>query len=135
MPNNPGKIASLLRKDPHLHHLARMLHQQQALLEEIRAKLPEPLAQHCLHARISGSRLILHVDSQAWGSQLRFHGQSLLRSLRSRAPNLREVSIRLLFPEAPKKGSRRGSEARRPASLADAVSDPELRELLKQRKR
>jgi hypothetical protein len=135
MANNPGKVASLLRKDPHLHHLTRMLHQQQALLKEIREKLPEPLARHCLHARIAGNRLILHVDSAVWGSQLRFHGQSLLRVLRARAPNLSQLRIRLLFPEAPQESSGTARKAQRPTSLAEAVSDPELRELLKQRRR
>ena len=130
MSNNPTKAASLLTRDPHLSHLARMLHQQQTLLKEVRSLLPEQLARHCLHARISGTRLVLHVDSPAWSSKLRFHSRSLLQSLRSRAPNLRKVSIRLLFPEAGQKASHHGGKPPGHPSLVDAISDPELRRLL-----
>ena len=132
--NNPSKIASLLARDPHLGHLSRMLRQQQALLMEIRSQLPEQLARHCLHARISGTRLVLHVDSPAWSSKLRFHSRSLLQSLRSRAPNLRKVSIRLLFPETGQNASNRHGKPRGHPPLAEAVSDPELRRLLDRRR-
>jgi len=133
--NNPTKASSLLSRDAHLSHLARMLHQQEALLKEVRSLLPEQLARHCLHARISGNQLVLHVDSPAWSSKLRFHGQSLLQSLRPRAPNLRKLSIRQLFPESPRNPSGKRKSPPGHPSLADAVSDPELRELLKRRER
>jgi len=132
--NNPTKAASLLTRDPHLSHLARMLHQQQTLLKEVRSLLPEQLAQHCLHARISGNQLVLHVDSPAWSSKLRFHAQLLLKSLHPKAPNLRKVSIRLLFPEISRNPSGRKKHPPGHPSLADAISDPELRELLKRQK-
>jgi len=108
-----------------------MLTRQQALLAEIRSQLPEPLATHCLHARIQGRKLILHVDSPAWRSRLRFHAPALLKGLRAQAPHLDRVSVRVLAPE----GRIRRGHVRRVTGQRhippEAIEDEELRALLK----
>ncbi len=127
----PRPVSRLLSRDADLNHLQRMVERQQALLREVRALLPDPLAAHCLHARIRGSELVLHVDSPAWNSRLRFQAPALLRALRSRAPALRRVRVRVLPPAAatgtappPARGTRR-----RHIPL-HRIADPELRALL-----
>ena len=127
----PDKVSRLLENSRHLDHLVRMLTRQQALLAEIRSQLPEPLATHCLHARIQGRELILHVDSPAWRSRLRFHAPALLKGLRAQAPHLDRVSVRVLAPE----GRIRRGHVRRVTGqrhiLPEAIEDEELRALLK----
>lgn len=134
MANNPSRLSSVIEKSCHLDHLVRMLRQQQALLGEIQGLLPSSLARHCLHARIRGESLVIHVDSPAWASKLRFQGQALLRALRAKAPNLRKLSVRILQPESPRPVP--PALSRRQASpLAKAINDEELRRLLEERNR
>ena len=79
------------------NHLLRMLSQQRNLLEQVQSLLPEPVRDHCLHARIKGTQLVLHTDSSAWMTRLRFHGPQLVKALRSLAPGLQSVKIRVLI--------------------------------------
>lgn len=132
MVNKSNRLSSLLENNPHLDHLVRMLRSQQALLEEVRALLPGTLAQHCLHVRISGERLVIHVDSPAWASRLRFQANTLLQALRPRAPNLKKVSIRILLPLSAEKSQQNPSRRKR-HSLAQSIDDEELKRLLKDR--
>jgi len=127
--DRPKAVSTLVNQSHHLGHLLRMLHQQQRLLEKVRALLPPPLADHCLHARIQGKKLILHVDSAAWGSRLRFMAPPLLKGLAETAPHLRELVIRTLPPEpTPRPAS---SRPRPPRPLSEQVTDPELQRLLR----
>lgn len=133
MANNPRRLSSLLGKTPHLDHLVRMLRQQQALLREIQTLLPPPLDRHCLHARVSGDSLVIHVDSPAWASKMRFHAQILLQAARDRAPNLKKVSVRILQPVSGQPGPSKPARHKIP-SLVEAIDDEELRRLLEERK-
>ena len=132
--NNPLPLYRLVEQGEQTSHLLRMLRRQQALLEEVRARLPDPLGSHCLHARISGNTLILHVDSPAWASRLRFQSNALLQALREQAPGLKKLSVRQLLPEAPRPRRTAGSPAS-PSPLRESIADDELRGLLKPRPR
>jgi len=127
----PRRISRLLTERPKLARLGRMLERQRRLLDAVRAALPPNLAPHCLHARIEGAVLILHVDSPAWNSRLRFQAPALLARLRTEAPNLRRVRIRVLAPigNLPKPGNPSRPPHRRRIPR-EALADPDLRALL-----
>jgi len=78
----------------HLHHACRFLQQNARisgylaaieqhlqLLREIRAALPPPLDEHCLHATLDAGVLALVTDSPVWSSRLRFFSPELKRHL------------------------------------------------------
>ncbi len=110
-----------------------MSRQQQRLLDQVRSLLPQPLAEHCLHARIQDRRLILHVDSPAWHSRLRFLAPQLLHGLRNLAPHLEQVVPRVLPPHTLQHGDRKangGNASSRRIPLS-AIADDDLRALLR----
>ncbi len=132
----PDKVASQLQSGEQLPHLVRMLDKQQSLLEDIRAQLPTPLDQHCLHARISGSLLIIHTDSPVWNAKLRFHSPQLIRSLRQQAPKLQRVKIKVLIDPLHNPMQRQANPLSEQSSahildMADSVADPELQAALR----
>jgi len=61
------KIADCLTA---IEHHSRLLH-------EIRAVLPPPLDEHCLHATLDAGVLTLLTDSPVWSSRLRFFTSEL----------------------------------------------------------
>ena len=136
MINKPHKVARVLEDGSQLGHLNRMLKQQRKLLEEVRKILPDPLGEHCLHARIDGTRLVLHTDSPAWNTGLRFHAPHIIAGLKSRAPGLKKVDVRIIVEQEvrPTRG-RRGSLPEKTAALirelADGLEDDSLRAAFK----
>ncbi|HDK38123.1 MAG TPA: DUF721 domain-containing protein [Thiolapillus brandeum] len=136
MTKKPRTLSNVVNNSEQLGHLAHMLQQQQALLEQIRQLLPTPLRQHCLHARISGVRLILHADSPVWGTRLRFHAPQIIQAIIQQAPRLKKLDIRILLPEANRPGRKPlGSLPETTAllvnQLADSIDDQEIRAALK----
>ncbi|WP_456449311.1 DUF721 domain-containing protein [Thiolapillus sp.] len=136
MIKKPHKVAEVLEDGDQLGHLKRMLKKQQALLEQVRKILPDPLKAHCLHARIDAQRLILHTDSAAWSTGLRFHAPHILRELKLLAPNLKQVDIRILLEQDIRPGKNRrsslsGETATLIRELADGLADPDLRAVFK----
>ncbi len=132
MISQPHKVARVLEDGAQLGHLNRMLKQQRALLEQIRNILPAPLNEHCLHARIDGDRLVLHTDSPAWSTALRFHAPRIITALKSQAPNLKKVDVRILIEQEVRPATgRRGSLPNKTAALirelADGLEDEALR--------
>jgi len=136
MVSKPHKVAHVLEDGSQLGHLNRMLKQQRTLLEQIRKILPAPLNEHCRHARIDNERLVLHTDSPAWSTGLRFHAPRIIAGLKSRAPNLKKVDVRIILEQEfrPAEG-RRGSLPEKTAALirelADGLEDAELRAAFK----
>lgn len=131
-----NKVSSLLHSGEQLAHLGRMLDKQQALLQAVRNQLPSPLAEHCLHARISGKLLIIHTDSSAWSARLRFHGPQLIRALQGEAPHLQQVKINIHIDSARKSAKCRRiilsqHSAAQILNAAESVDDPELRAALR----
>lgn len=134
MPNKPGPVSRLLRERSATSHLLRQIERQRQLLGQVRSLLPAPLATHCLHARIDGRTLILHVDSPVWHSRLRFHARSLVNALRSEAPHLSEVRIRTLPPQS--RNAATPPPPRRTAPPFDElIAGEELKRLLRRLRR
>lgn len=119
-------------------NLQRLLAQAktlQQLTHESRQYLPGSLAPHCLVANIRGNCLILHTDTAARASLLRYHLPTLLKHLRRHQAlrNLARASIKIRpqhpVPTRPAVGRLKLSPAN--ASLlrhmADGVDDPHLR--------
>lgn len=78
-------ISIRLHVSKHFQHACRFLRynektagyvaaieRQSQLLREIRAILPPPLDEHCLHAYLEAGVLTLLTDSPVWSSRLRF---------------------------------------------------------------
>ncbi|BAO43511.1 DUF721 domain-containing protein [Thiolapillus brandeum] len=136
MIKKPHKVANVLEDGDQLGHLKRMLKKQQALLEQVRKILPAPLNEHCLHARIDAERLILHTDSPAWSTGLRFHAPRILKELRCLAPNLEKTDIRIMVeqdirPTKTRRSSLPGETASLIRELADGLADSDLRAAFK----
>ncbi len=136
MTKKPRTLSNVVNDSEQLGHLARMLQQQQSLLDQIRQLLPKPLQQHCIHARISGARLVLHTDSPVWGTRLRFHAPQILQAARRQAPNLNKLDIRIFLPDSIRPdrkplGSLPEKTAALLRQLADSIDDQAIRAALK----
>jgi len=124
MTKKPRTVSNVVNNSEQLGHLARMLRQQQSLLEKIRQLLPAPLQQHCIHARVSGMRLVLHTDSPVWGARLRFHAPQIIEAVRQQAPNLNKLDIRIYLPSNVRPGRRPlGSLPEHTAALINQLAD------------
>ena len=106
------------------------------LLTLVRKHLSGPGSLHCVNARLQDDTLLVHVDSPAWATRLRFQLGSLLPGLR-KVPSLnglQQIQIRIL-PGAENKlpgksaTSPRVSEesAEMIRKLASAIADDTLR--------
>ena len=80
-------VASLLDRVKFLKRLDLMVHR----------RLPAPLSDHASVANYAEDTLILHVDSAAWATQLRFTTPSLMAGLRQERPlrSLRRVVVKV----------------------------------------
>jgi len=65
------------------------------LLHEIRAVLPPPLDEHCLHAALDAGVLTLLTDSPVWSSRLRFFTPELEHHLVPRHGPIATCRIRV----------------------------------------
>jgi hypothetical protein len=136
MTKKPRSLLNVVENGEQLGHLARMLHQQEVLLKQIRQIVPGVMQQHCLHARICGNRLILHTDSPVWATRLRFHGNEIINTLRQQAPAIRKLDIRIMLPEPvrpgrPALGSLPEKTALLIGQLADSIDDEAIQAALK----
>ena len=106
VPGKPQPVRALLESSA-LASIRAELAEQARLLRTVREGVPEFLSAHCLYAIAKGDRLLIYVDSPAWGSQLRFYGPSLLERLeRTTGYGFKELQVRNLLSAV-------GSPARR----------------------
>ena len=128
-------VRDILAAGPHAQLLAKNGLNNE-LLGLVRKQLSGPSSLHCVNAQIQHDTLIIHVDSPAWATKLRFQLGGLLANLR-KVPSLnglQQVQVRVL-PGAEKKllgsvpSSARLSEesAELIRNLASAISDDALR--------
>ena len=96
MSRSPRSVRRLLKDKPSLRLLELEISAQKALLSQIRQLLPEDLARHLLAARKRDQQLVLHTDSPAWATRLRYSSAHLLDSLRADDPSLRGIRVRLM---------------------------------------
>jgi hypothetical protein len=52
-----------------------------ALVQRVRAALPEPLREHVVAAHRRGSELIVQVDAAVWSARVRYAGRALAEAL------------------------------------------------------
>lgn len=97
MATSPKSVRHLLKDKPTLKHLEHGISARRTLLAEVRTHLPEEVATHCLAAQIEGARLILHSDSPAWATRLRYLSNQLCSLLEPGHPTLREIRIKVLL--------------------------------------
>lgn len=103
MAHSPKSVRHLLKDKPTLKILELEISAQKVLLAEVCRRLPGDLADHCLAAQQRAQQLILHVDSPVWASRLRFLAPRLLELLQAQHPDLREVRVKLLVPQTPRR--------------------------------
>lgn len=79
--------------------LARLLQRcdaTQALTEEVRRLLPEPLRAHVVTASLHGDTLHLVADAAVWAARLRFHEGDIRTSLGTRqGTSLQNIRVRV----------------------------------------
>ncbi len=133
----PRTINQLLHSAPVLKELRNNLHAQKKLLVLTRSLLPTPLDQHCLSAQQRGSTLILHTDSSAWASRLRYSSRNLRAKLRDKGMLVQKLEVRVFIDNQPKPRSTRRihhlspDNAKLIKATADAIKDDKLRAALK----
>lgn len=66
-----GELGYIIEHSRRLERLSRL----------VRERLPEALRQHCRLANVTQQSLIMHADSPAWASKLRYYCPQLLADL------------------------------------------------------
>jgi predicted nucleic acid-binding Zn ribbon protein len=120
MTRKPKSVRHLLKSKPNLRRLELEISAHKVLLDRVRQALPADLAGHCIFAQLHGSRLLVHVDSPAWATRLRFMAPQLAGVIGGERPPT-EVRVRLLVDNA--RRSPRPTPARRSDYAADVVAD------------
>lgn len=128
-------VRDILASGPH----AQLLTQHglnNKLLGLVRQQLSNPSSLHCVNAQLQNDTLVVHVDSPAWASKLRFQLGALLPGLRKipSLDGLQQIQIRVL-PGAENKSLGGTAPADRLTAesadmirtLAGAISDDTLR--------
>jgi len=133
----PRSINAFLHSDPVLRELRNNLGAQEKLLILTRTLLPAPLNEHCLSAQKHGSNLIIHTDSSAWASRLRYFSRDLRAKLQNKGVLVRKIEVRVLISSQQKTHSTRRAHrlSQENANLIDAtaegIQDAKLRAALK----
>ena len=128
-----------LRENDAIAALLDAVAHQRELLTAVRARLPEPLDAHCLHASVDGPVLILITDSPAWGSRLRFFAPELQTSLAPSHGPIKSCRVRIQpqrvsrhTEEKPQRRARLSARTRRHlTAAADGVEDPVIADALR----
>jgi len=133
----PRAINQLLHSAPVLKELRNNLCAQEKLLILTRSLLPAPLDQHCLSAQQHGSTLILHTDSSAWASRLRYFSRNLRAKLRDKGILVQKLEVRVFINNQPKQlltcriHHLSSDNAKLIEATADAIKDDKLCAALK----
>jgi len=110
---------------------------QEKLLTLTRSLLPAPLDQHCISVQHHDSRLIIHTDSSAWASRLRYFSRDLQKKFLGTGVQIQKIEVRVLINNQQKPLSTRHAHqlsqdnAKLIESAADNIQDAELRAALK----
>jgi len=133
----PRPINTLLRSGSVLKELRRNLGIQEKLLILTRSLLPTPLDQHCISVQQHCSNLIIHTDSSAWASRLRYFSRDLRTKLLNKGMHVKKIEVRVMINNQQKARSTRRvhhlspDNAKLIESTADDIQDPDLRAALK----
>lgn len=128
-------VKDILASGPHAQLLAQNGLNNE-LLGLVRKHLTGPTSLHCVNAQLQHETLIVHVDSPAWATKLRFQLGSLLPSLR-KVPSLdglQQILVRVLpgaenksLGSAPSSAGLSEESAELIRKLASAITDDTLR--------
>ena len=118
-----------------INQIARLQHLSQTL----RGALPAPLEQHCQVANVRGQSLLLHADTAAWATRLRYMAPTLVTALQNQGyPGIQHITVKVRprynAPEpavTPRKRNMSQSSARILRDTADSLSDPAIKRALK----
>lgn len=132
-------IQTILSESPIKSHQVQLLKRNQAhsnLLATVQELLPDSSKPHCLSAQLKYDELIVHTDSSAWASKLRFQLATLLPTLRRQAGYhaATKVTIRIQPPQASRAVNKRAvsnmdqQTAQQIRELAVAIRDETLRQ-------
>ncbi len=64
-------------------YLHSQIEQQQRILKQIKAALPDELAKQTKHCLIKDHKLLVYTGSAIWASQLRFYNTAILASIQT----------------------------------------------------
>ncbi len=132
--SSPKHILNLLSPGPGL--LGTIINQIQLLKQlslALKSHLPAPLDQHCDVAAVHQTTLVVHADSPAWATRLRYLAPALATSLRDQSGYqwIRDIKIKVRpktgRPHAPAGVPARGAgnpgRAANPVSLQQVLQD------------
>lgn len=132
MPKHLQHACRFLRNDEKITGCLAAIERHTQLLREIRAALPPPLDEHCLHASLDAGVLTLFTDSPVWSSRLRFFTPELEHRLTPRYGSLAACRIRIhihIRPHASSQASNNKLSAMTVQHLTDAAAGIEDAEL------
>jgi len=95
MPKHLRHACRFLRQNERIAGCLTAIERHTQLLHEIRAVLPPPLDEHCLHASLDAGILTLLTDSPVWSSRLRFFTPELEHHLTLRHGSIAACRIRV----------------------------------------
>ncbi len=107
-------VRHLLQDKPTLQRLDRELKAQKSLLIDLRQCLSTDLAEHCASAHIRENTLVIHADSPAWATRLRYLAPQLVKAVAGEYPAVQAVSVRLMVEQpvpVPKATARHSDQA------------------------
>jgi len=124
-----SELTALIRHARRVEHLSLLA----------RRHLGAPLGDHCRAANLRDGILVLHADSSAWATRLRYELPALLEFFRQQGqPELRSIRIKVVPtdwapPQAPRARARPRLSAAASELLRDVASttqDPDIRDAL-----
>jgi hypothetical protein len=92
-------INKFLQENTTLASLIADSRRQEALLQQVRTLLPEPVNHHCCAAILREQRLILYADSSAWANRLRYLTHNLNSHLQQQGVIVHKISVRVLVTD------------------------------------
>jgi Tfp pilus assembly protein PilN len=131
--NSRPLMAVLAYPNKTLSQLCLQSSQQVALLEEIKAVLPDHVQSHALHCVAGAKTLSVYTDSANWATQLRFHSSAMLAVANARfSGNITTLRVKILLnfvSQEPKRQSLIPSQSTVAVlkSHSETVSDPQLK--------
>ena len=131
-PRSVGHILS--SKSSGLERLLERVNNLAEVNRALHSYLAAPLNAHCQLQNIKGQWAVVHVDSSAWATRLRYQIPQLLKFLQSLPGlgQLKEIQIQIRPPrhQAPKPKARSAQFSAASAAavhaLAESTSDPKL---------
>ena len=130
-----NSISDLLESSDKLSQLCDHIEKLDALQTKLRDYLDPPLNKHVIIADYRQKTLVLHTDSAAWATKLRYRTPELLALFRDDLPGLRSIRIKNPPVETTVEKTRHAAKASPDTvdtirQVADRITEPPLRSVL-----